>query len=96
MTIKKTNMYTRKITCEANKPDSPIQTARKTFEKKRQITLKENINKLVTIATADTKELNEFLKELDVLHKKELMPNSVKTAESSESEESENIFLKQE
>ena len=93
-------ILSRRMTCVASvskKPDSPIQLARKAYEKKRMVSLKENINKLITIATADTKEVVEFIKELDELHKKELMPNAVKeTTVSEEQQDEENIFLKQE
>ncbi len=89
-------ILSRRMTCVASaakKPESPIQLARKAFEKKRITSLKENINKLVMIATADTKEVVEFIKELDELHKKELMPNAVK---ETDVQQEENIFLKQE
>jgi hypothetical protein len=77
----------------AEKKENNIVSARKLFEAKRSISLKENVNKLIQIATADSKEINDFLKELDVLHKKELnniFPNS--TANPSTSED-ENPFL---
>ena len=83
----------RCVASAAKKPDTPIVSARKTFEKKRMTSMKENFNKLVAIATSDTKELVDFVKELDELHKKELMPSAVKNPETSTDE---NIFLKEE
>lgn len=69
-------MLTRKLNvvcCSApKKPERPIHNARKLFEKKRIATIKENISKLVSIASNDSKEVVDFLKELDELHKKEL------------------------
>ena len=78
------------------KPDTPVVTARKAFEKKRMVSLKDNINKLVAIANADTKEVTDFLKELDQLHKKELMPASSDTrSNDSDADSDENIFIKE-
>lgn len=90
----------RSLVCvaSAKKAESPIVRARKAFESKRMVSLKENLNKIVAIATADVKELTDFVKELDDLHKKELMPNKYKTSETSAVEEEdqsdENIFVK--
>lgn len=83
--------FATRDTPEVPKP-SPINEARKAFEKRRLVSLKENFSKLVMIATADGKELSDFAKELDELHKKEFstlfekaVPQGAKT--------SENIFL---
>ncbi len=69
-------LLARKLTVNAcaapKRSENVIQVAKRRFEKKRFVSLKENFNKLVAIATADTKELQEFLVELDELHKKEL------------------------
>lgn len=90
----------RSLVCvaSAKKTESPIVRARKTFETKRMVSLKENLNKIVAIATADVKELTDFVKELDDLHKKELMPGKSKTTDESVAEEDqsdENIFAKE-
>jgi hypothetical protein len=64
-----------KIRCSSSsekKPPNPVQKARKTFEKKRGDSLKENVNKLILIANKDIKEYGDFIKELDEIHKKEL------------------------
>jgi hypothetical protein len=79
----------------AEKKENNIVAARKLFEAKRSVSLKENVNKLIQIATADSKEVNDFLKELDVLHKKEInsiFPNSTPAPTTSSSED-ENPFL---
>ena len=79
---------------ELPKPPSPIQESRKAFEKRRLVSLKENFSKLVMIATADAKELTDFAKELDELHKKEfaVIFDKVPAAQSN----TENIFLEEE
>lgn len=64
-----------------------IADARKAFEKRRLVSVKENFNKLVMIATSDVKELTDFLKEIDEAHKQELMPKSGPSPDSGE-----NIF----
>jgi hypothetical protein len=88
----------RSIICVASskKPDNPVVAARKAFEKRRMTSVKENFNKLVVIATADAKEVTDFLKELDEIHKKALMPKSELMATSSNSSgegEEDNTFL---
>lgn len=40
--------------------------------RQRNATIKENINKLIAIASKEVKEFNELMKELDVEHKKAL------------------------
>ena len=89
----------RSVVCvaSAKKTESPIVRARKAFETKRMASLKENLNKIVAIATADVKELTDFVKELDDLHRKELMPGKSKTEESvvDEDQNDENIFVKE-
>lgn len=91
----------RSVVCvaSAKKTESPIVRARKAFETKRMASLKENLNKIVAIATADVKELTDFVKELDDLHRKELMPGKSKPiADESVAEEDqndENIFVKE-
>lgn len=94
--VPRLNCYA-KYDSKVSKADNPIINARKAFEKKRMTSLKENFNKLVTIATADSKEVVDFVKELDELHKKEIekfmdkMPKTV--GSSNENESKENIFL---
>lgn len=85
-------MLSRKaLTCVASGGEKPskynkIAETRKTFEKRRLVAMKENFNKLVMIATAETKELGDFLKDLDAVHKSELMPKEEKQSDS------ENVF----
>lgn len=86
------NLATRSATCRAtssrdNSPKNNIVAARKLFESKRLVSLKENVNKLILIATADTKEISDFIKELDELHKKELNYNKKKSDEENEDED---------
>jgi uncharacterized membrane protein YjjP (DUF1212 family) len=95
---------TTKISCSSEKKESSISISRKQFEKKRNISLKENVNKLLIIASSDLKEYSDFFKELDEIHKKEI--NKIidkvknKSSESSIIEESiedsddyQNIFI---
>ena len=70
-----------------NSPKNHIVAARKLFESKRLVSLKENVNKLILIATADTKEISDFVKELDELHKKELNYNKKKSDEEDEDDD---------
>lgn len=77
---------------EKPKKANPIVDARKAFEKKRLVSVKENFNKLVMIASSDVKELGDFIKELDEIHRKELFPAD----RSSKGDADENIFLDQE
>lgn len=74
-----------------------IVDARRSFEKRRLVSVKENFNKLVMIATADVKELSDFLKELDDAHKRELMQKPSASTESRDDsgDSSENVFLQQ-
>lgn len=76
------------------KQPSPIQESRKAFEKKRLVSLKENFSKLVMIATSDAKEIADFAKDLDELHKKEFNAFFQKGS-SQTSKESDNIFLEE-
>lgn len=78
---------------EVPKP-SPIQESRKAFEKRRLVSLKENFSKLVMIASADAKELTDFAKELDELHKKEFSAFFDKVP-IAQAKEPENIFLEE-
>ena len=73
-----------------NSPKNHIVAARKLFESKRLVSLKENVNKLILIATADTKEISDFVKELDELHKKELNYNKKKSDEEDEDDDEDN------
>ena len=87
----------RSLKCLATsqKPQNNITVARKAFESRRFISVKENFNKLVLIATSDTKEISDFMKELDLLHKKhfEKTPTTPTTSTTDESSSDENIFL---
>lgn len=98
------NRSVSKILCSSEKKkESPISISRKQFEKKRNVSLKENVNKLLAIASGDVKEYSEFFKELDDIHKKELgqfidkvKANFSKSQETSvideDDENDENIF----
>lgn len=87
-----------------NLKETPVTVARKRFEAKRGVSLKENLNKLLVIATADIKEYGDFVKELDDIHRKEVKElfNKAKSsvvgdsAESVAEEEGENIFVDRE
>lgn len=85
-------MTRKPLVCKAfsEKSTNPITVARKTFEQKRSIVLKKNLNNLIQIATADTKELADFAKELDQIHKKLLFEKDSKP----ESTDLENVFTK--
>jgi len=86
---------TRSAKCRASTDNSPknnIVAARKLFESKRLVSLKENVNKLILIATADTKEISDFVKELDELHKKELNYNKKKSEEDADTPDSEDTL----
>lgn len=90
--------------CSAKKTnETPINVARKNFEKKRVSSLKENFNTLLSIANSDVKQYTEFLKEIDELHKKELKqfvdkvkPRDVTSSDLKETSEEDNIFLDKE
>lgn len=67
--------------------------------KKRNATLKDNINKLIAIGSNDLKECSDLAVELDLAHKKALKINQEPAKESSKSvddvvvvEDEENIF----
>lgn len=67
--------------------------------KKRNATLKDNINKMIAIGSNDLKECYDLAVELDVAHKKALKINKEGAAEDSSvqsdvivSSEDENIF----
>lgn len=83
----------RSLTCVATsqKPQNNIAAARKAFEKRRLASVKENFNKLVLIATSDTKEISDFVKELDELHKKHFDRTTPQNDESRD----DNIFLEE-
>ena len=90
--------------CEdSNTSTNPITNARKAFEKKRNVTLKQNVNTLLNIANSDLKECSVFLKQLDTLHKaevdkifKKMKPDTEEesTALVVEEADDENIFKK--
>ena len=68
--------------------------------KKRNASIKENLNKLIAIGTADLKECYDLAVELDNAHKEALNfgkdKKDTKPVESSDSDgNDENIFLKQ-
>lgn len=72
-----------------------IQALRKKFETARTPVIRENVNKLTAVATADMKFLNDVVTELDTFHKSmfESFGNkrAVVTKEPAE-EDPENIF----
>lgn len=91
-----------KLKCSSQKQENPVTVARKAFENKRSKTAKENLNKLLFVANSDAKEIGDFLKELDELHKKELSTlfDKVKSkvnvpADEDNDAEDSNIFVKQ-
>ena len=83
----------RSLVCVAQqKPQSQslntINVARKAFEKRRLASAKENFNKLMLIATSDTKDITDFVTELDKLHKERFeswMPAAKQEANNDES-----------
>lgn len=85
------------VTVRAEKQNK-VSIFRKKVETKRSTMLKDNINKLTLIASADTKFLSDTFTELDVMHKKffEDTFGSKKTTVSEETvvstEEDTNIF----
>lgn len=89
-----------RVRASATEP-SKLAAFRKKVEAKRTITLKENLNKITTVATADMKFVSDTLKELDAIHKSmfekytKSSPTTTDTMESMTEEEStnENIFL---
>jgi len=94
------------ITCAKKKDDSPMHIARKNFEKKRTVGLKENVNKLLQIANADAKVYGDFFHELDAIHKKaiadwtesvqEKLSEAASRAAGTSSEDDETSFFKKE
>lgn len=90
------------VRCSSQKTtENPINIARKRFETKRVVSLKENINRLIAIANSDVKEYGEFFNELDDIHKKQFtevfdhIKDKIPTGASKSSDKSseENIFL---
>lgn len=67
LAIKRTPLRVR---CSQQNSTNPVTVARKKFEKAREQTLKENFNRLVFIATNDVRQVTDFVKELDEIHKK--------------------------
>jgi hypothetical protein len=80
-----------KINCSI-KSNNPIVDARKRFEQKRNIVLKDNFNKIANIASSEIKDLKGFIDELDQLHRKEFDKLVNKTPEIIEADEIDNIF----
>jgi flagellin-specific chaperone FliS len=88
------------VSVRCNKQDSnPISDARKRFEKRRNTIAKENFNKIVNIVNADLKDSQEFLTELDKLHRIEFdklvnknKENDVTVVTPSEVIDDDNIF----
>lgn len=69
------NIKTRSLVVKcraAGEKENPINLAKKRFDNKRNVVLKDNLNKIVSIGNAELKDLNEFMKELDLLHRKEI------------------------
>ena len=89
------------LRCSSQKQENPITVARKAFEKKRSNTVKKNFNKLLFVANTDAKEVGDFFKELDEIHKKELSmlfdkfkSKTITTKEDDNGDEDSNIFIK--
>ncbi len=87
------NVFKCVASAERPKQRSLITNARKKFEKKRLETLKENINKLAFIATLDTKEITDFVKELDECHKEYFKSKKHDKTFKESSEDAENPFV---
>lgn len=86
------------VTIRAEKQNK-VSVFRKKVESKRSTMLKDNLNKLTLIASADAKFLSDTFAELDVMHKKffeDTFGGKKKTADTEEisisTEEDTNIF----
>lgn len=88
----------RYVRCVAASDDASnsINEARKRFQKERQVTIKDNFNKVLGIANVEVKEVGGFLKELDQLHKDILGSwggkKSASTVAKEEDARDDNIF----
>jgi hypothetical protein len=60
--------------------------------KKRNASIKENLNKLIAIGTSEFKEVYEFAKELDIEHKKAFNFKNTEEKET-DAENEESLFL---
>jgi hypothetical protein len=92
-------LSTRTLTvrCKAAATESSIPLQNKIFPllnspgvQKRNVSIKENINKLILIGTAEFKEINDLANELDLAHKKAF---NFKTEEKVVVIDEENIFI---
>lgn len=89
-----------RVHASASEP-SKLAAFRKRIEARRTIGLKENLNKITSIASADVKFVSDTLNELDAIHKSlfekytKPAPAVMDTMESITEDESanENIFL---
>ncbi len=99
------NQYSRRLIVRVHAENKPQSTDKKVLPllntelaKQRNATIKENINKLIAIATNDVKEFNELIKELDIEHKKALKFASYEDSKeqptnSGTESDDENIFI---
>lgn len=85
--------------CDAPKPAAAAPPSlRKKVEAERAPVLKENLNKLASIASVDVKFLQDLVKELDVKHKEwfdeQKKKNNKKTqSNDNDNDEDINIFI---
>lgn len=91
----------KKIVCmrqESSGPSNrvhPILDLRSRIEKNRVNTLKENLNKLAGIASADIRMIYDAAIELDTIHKQMFEYNSENNKDNKKNkQEDENIFVK--
>ena len=87
-TFKKTMRNTR---CRDSQQNKIFPLLGSPSAKQRNLSIKDNINKLILIGTKEVKEFSELMKEFDIAHKKAL-----NIAEKKESLNDENIFLNKE
>lgn len=85
-----------KVRCDATPPSnkkSILPLLNTQAAKKRNDSIKENINKLIAIGTNEVKEFTELMKEFDIAHKKALDVLKTSVDLPASKEETDNIFL---
>ena len=93
-------LASKKIVCmrqESSGPSNrvhPILDLRSRIEKNRVNTLKENLNKLAGIASADIRMIYDAAIELDNIHKQMFEYNTENKKEDKKKEEDKNIFVR--
>jgi hypothetical protein len=87
------------VRCDASssKPNKFFPLLNGPGAKKRNASIKENLNKLIAIGTAEFREAYEFALELDEAHKKAFNLNKAQEGDlnikDSDKEDDENIFI---